>query len=114
MDKSARTWAMLLHFSVVRGYAIPFAGLIAPILIWQLKKEEYPEIDGHGKMVLNFLISMLIYSLVAGLFGNRLDWLLVADPLGHRRHRIPDHRWHQSQQRRALEIPANLGADQVG
>ncbi|MBX3421328.1 MAG: DUF4870 domain-containing protein [Pirellulaceae bacterium] len=65
MNSNSQTWAMLIHFSVFLGYVVPFAGLIAPILIWQLKKEDFPEIEAHGKMVLNFLISMLIYSLVA-------------------------------------------------
>ncbi len=65
MDQSTKTWAMLLHLSVLAGFVVPLGGLVAPILIWQLKKSEMPEIDAHGKMVLNFLISMLIYSLVA-------------------------------------------------
>jgi len=56
---------MLLHLSVLAGFVVPLGGLVAPILIWKLKKSEMPEIDAHGKMVLNFLISMLIYSLVA-------------------------------------------------
>jgi uncharacterized Tic20 family protein len=43
----------------------PVAGLLAPILIWQLKKGEMPELDAHGKMVINFMISMLIYSLIS-------------------------------------------------
>jgi uncharacterized Tic20 family protein len=61
----SRTWAMLLHLSVFLGYVIPFGGLIAPILIWQLKKEQFPDLDQHGKMVVNFIISMLIYSAIA-------------------------------------------------
>jgi uncharacterized protein len=65
MDQSTRTWAMLLHLSVLLGYMFPVAGLLAPILIWQLKKGEMPELDAHGKMVINFMISMLIYSLVS-------------------------------------------------
>lgn len=56
---------MLLHLSVFLGYVIPFGGLIAPILIWQLKKEQFPDLDQHGKMVVNFIISMLIYSAIA-------------------------------------------------
>jgi hypothetical protein len=61
----SRTWAMLLHLSVFLGYVIPLGGLIAPILIWQLKKEQFPDLDQHGKMVVNFIISMLIYSAIA-------------------------------------------------
>lgn len=65
MDQSTRTWGMLLHLSVLLGYMLPVAGLLAPILIWQLKKGEIPELDDHGKMVVNFMISMLIYSLIS-------------------------------------------------
>lgn len=64
MDQETRTWAMFLHFSLLLGFVIPFAGLVAPILIWQLKKNELPEIDEHGKMVLNYLLSMFIYGIV--------------------------------------------------
>jgi len=65
MDQNTRTWGMLLHLSVLLGYMVPVAGLLAPILIWQLKKGEMPELDDHGKMVVNFMISMLIYSLIS-------------------------------------------------
>jgi uncharacterized Tic20 family protein len=74
----SRTWAMLLHLSVLLGFVIPFGGLIAPILIWQLKKDEFPDLDQHGKMVLNFLISMLIYGLVAFVLTFVLIGILVA------------------------------------
>lgn len=57
---TSRNWAMFLHLSVLLGWPLPVLGLLAPILIWQLKKEEFPELDEHGKEVLNFLISMLI------------------------------------------------------
>lgn len=62
MDQNTKTWAMILHFSVFAGYVVPMAGLIVPILIWQLKKQEMPELDSHGRMVANYLISLLIYS----------------------------------------------------
>jgi uncharacterized protein len=59
-----RQWAMVLHFSILLGFFVPIAGLIAPILIWQVKKTEIPEIDAHGKVVLNWIISVLIYGCV--------------------------------------------------
>ena len=65
MDPNTRMWAMILHFSVLAGFVVPLGGLIAPIVIWQIKKADMPEIDAHGKMVVNFLISMLIYSIIA-------------------------------------------------
>lgn len=67
MDNNGRVWAMVLHLSVFAGYCAPLAGLVVPIVIWQIKKSEFPEIDAHGKVVCNFLISYLIYGAVSTL-----------------------------------------------
>lgn len=61
-----RTYCMLLHFSVFAGLAIPLAGLIVPIVLWQLKKNEMPSVDAHGKMVLNFILSSMLYGVICG------------------------------------------------
>jgi uncharacterized Tic20 family protein len=66
-QKDVKLWAMLIHFSLFAGYVVPFAGLIAPILLWQIKKADLPEVDAHGKMVVNWIISSFIYLLVGGL-----------------------------------------------
>ena len=58
---NSRQWAMLLHFSLLAGFIVPILGLIVPIVIWQLKKTELPEIDAHGKVVVNWIISAIIY-----------------------------------------------------
>lgn len=67
-----KIWAMFCHLAslawiplTVVGLAIPFTNLIAPALIWFLKKEESEMIDQHGKESLNFQISMTIYGLSA-------------------------------------------------
>src|SRR5947207_2717362 len=52
MDQQTRQWAMVLHLSQFAGYAVPLAGLIAPIVIWQVKKNELPGIDAHGKIIM--------------------------------------------------------------
>lgn len=61
-----RNWAMLLHLSVFAGWFIPMLGFLAPIVIWQVKRAEIPELEEHGKEVLNFMLSMLIYSVISG------------------------------------------------
>lgn len=66
-QKDVKLWAMLIHFSLFAGYVVPFAGLIAPILLWQIKKADLPEVDAHGKMVVNWIISSFIYLCVGGL-----------------------------------------------
>ncbi len=64
-DQQTRTWAMWLHLSLLSGLLVPFAGLIVPIILWQVKKEELPGIDVHGKNAVNWLISYVIYFVAA-------------------------------------------------
>jgi uncharacterized Tic20 family protein len=68
-EEQTRLWAMLLHFSLLAGFLVPFAGLILPILIWQLKKAELPGIDRHGRVVLNWLITEILYTILFALLS---------------------------------------------
>lgn len=64
--KKERTWAMFAHLSSFLGWVgIPFANIIAPLIIWQFKKDEMPFCSGQAKECLNFQISMTIYSLIS-------------------------------------------------
>jgi uncharacterized Tic20 family protein len=63
-EQETRQWAMFLHLSVLAGYVVPIAGLIVPIVIWQMKKVDLPGIDSHGKNALNWIISAIIYAVV--------------------------------------------------
>ena len=56
---------MFLHLSQLINLIIPIGGIIAPILIWQMKKDEIPALDAHGKMIVNWMISSLIYWVVS-------------------------------------------------
>jgi len=58
-----KKWAMFCHLSSLSGIIlpIPFASIVAPLIIWSVKKETSEFIDDQGKQVLNFQISMLIY-----------------------------------------------------
>jgi hypothetical protein len=56
---------LLLHLSQLLNLVIPFAGAIVPIVLWQVKKDEIPALDAHGKMVANWMISSLIYLVVS-------------------------------------------------
>jgi uncharacterized Tic20 family protein len=76
-EEQVRQWAFFLHISQLAGIVLPVAGLVVPILIWQLKKEEFPELDRHGKNALNWIISELIYAFACAV----LALLLVGIPL---------------------------------
>lgn len=60
-NKEANQWAMFIHFSLFAGYVVPLAGLVLPIILWQIKKDQYPFVDIHGKIVVNWIISLIIY-----------------------------------------------------
>src|SRR4026209_1513208 len=77
-ENEARTWAMLLHLSQLAGHTVlPVLGWVVPIVIWQVKKNEMPEIDAHGRIVLNWIISSLIY----GAIGFVLTFFLIGFPV---------------------------------
>ncbi|MBV8281477.1 MAG: DUF4870 domain-containing protein [Candidatus Eremiobacteraeota bacterium] len=65
MQTEARQWAMFAHLSALAGVIIPFGNIIGPLIIWQMKKEQFPLVDDQGKESLNFQITMTIYLIVA-------------------------------------------------
>lgn len=66
IPKTERTWAMAAHLSTLCGLiGIPFGNIIAPLVIWLIKKEEMPFVDDQAKEALNFQISVSIYAIVA-------------------------------------------------
>ena len=56
---------------------VPIAGVVVPILIWQLKKAELPGLDVHGKNAINWIISAFIYAGV----GFILTRAIIGGPL---------------------------------
>ncbi|MFA9189472.1 DUF4870 domain-containing protein [Flavobacterium magnesitis] len=62
--KNEKTIAALTHLSVLSQYFIPFGNFIFPIVIWSSKKDKSEFIDTNGKHVINFQLSLLLYSIV--------------------------------------------------
>jgi len=61
--------AAFTHLSTLSQYCIPFGNYIFPILIWSSKKNESEFIDHHGKQVLNFQLSILLYTLILAIIA---------------------------------------------
>ena len=85
----ARPWGMklnefnmLLHLSQFAGFIIPFAGLILPIVMWATNKDEHPSVDVHGKNVLNWIISTIIYAIVGAILSIIFIGIFVLLALG--------------------------------
>jgi uncharacterized protein len=54
-------WSMFMHFSQLCGFLIPLAGLIVPIVMWQVKKDQSDIIDRHGRNIVNWIITEIIF-----------------------------------------------------
>ena len=63
-DRATNQWAMFIHFSILAGWIVPIGGLIVPILLWQIKKNELPGIVPHAHVVLNWIVTSLVYALI--------------------------------------------------
>lgn len=72
-----RTWAMLTHLSAFAGLVFPFGNIVGPLVVWLLKRDEFPAIDAHGKEALNFQISVTIYYIVSAV----LILIIIGIPL---------------------------------
>ncbi|WP_040249790.1 DUF4870 domain-containing protein [Psychroserpens mesophilus] len=55
---------VLTHLSQLLTFITGFGGLIVPLVIWLTQKDNVYKMDQQGKHILNFQISMLIYSLI--------------------------------------------------
>lgn len=62
-----KMWATFCHLSGLAGYLIPFGHLIAPLIIWLMKRQDSDLIDRNGKEALNFQLSVTLYGVVASI-----------------------------------------------
>ena len=64
IDKQERKWAMFCHLAGLVGLSplLPAIGcVVAPLVLWQLKSEEFPFVAEQGRRAVNFQLSMLLY-----------------------------------------------------
>ncbi|MEN6575072.1 MAG: DUF4870 domain-containing protein [Phycisphaerales bacterium] len=58
---------MFAHLAALSAFVTAGIGfIVGPLVIWLIKKEEYPFVDEQGKEAVNFQITMCIYGLIAG------------------------------------------------
>ncbi len=62
-----KSWAMAAHLGGLAGYMIPFGNIIAPVVIWQMKKDQSGFITEHAKEAVNFQITMMIAAAISAL-----------------------------------------------
>jgi uncharacterized protein len=62
---TGRTLSVLMHISslaiFLSAIGIPILNILAPLILWLVKRDEYPEITPHAKAVLNFQITLTLF-----------------------------------------------------
>ena len=61
MGMKPNTYCMLLHLSQILNFCAMPCGIIVPIVLWILNKNQSPQVDLHGKIILNWQISLFVY-----------------------------------------------------
>ena len=67
--KAERTWALFAHLSpVILFLGFPIGNILAPFVIWLMKKDEMPFVADQARESLNFQISVTIYLFISSVF----------------------------------------------
>lgn len=77
-----RTWAVGAHLASVAGWVgVPMGHILAPLIVWLIKREESEYVRVQALESLNFQVSMTIYAFGAGILALTIIGLVVAIPL---------------------------------
>jgi uncharacterized Tic20 family protein len=55
---------VLTHLSQLLTFITGFGGLIVPLIIWATQKEQVYTMDEQGKRIVNFQLSLIVYSIL--------------------------------------------------
>jgi uncharacterized Tic20 family protein len=55
---------VITHLSQLLDLVTGIGGFIVPLIIWATQKDRVAGMDMHGKMIINFQISIFIYSII--------------------------------------------------
>jgi uncharacterized Tic20 family protein len=56
-----RFWAMCCHLLALSGILIPLGNILLPLAVWSWKRNQSEFVDYHGKTVVNFQLTLLIF-----------------------------------------------------
>lgn len=79
-----RQWGLFAHLSALAGVVIPipFANILGPLIIWQMKKAEMPFVADQAKEALNFQITVAIAFVVCLILMFLIIGMLLLPVLG--------------------------------
>lgn len=62
ITQNDKNYSSITHLSSFAGWIFPFGNIIVPFVLWSAKKSESAYIDNHGKAVVNFQLSLMLYA----------------------------------------------------
>ena len=60
-----RQFLMLTHLSQLLTFVTAVGGIVVPLVLWLVKKDEIQDMDEHGKAIINFQLSLIILGLIS-------------------------------------------------
>ena len=66
LTNNQKNLATFIHLSTFSRFFIPFGNFIGPIVLWSINKNKSSFIDQHGKQIINFQFSILLYVIILG------------------------------------------------
>jgi len=60
-----RQFLVLTHLSQLLNFITGFGGLVVPLVLWLVKKDEIQDMDEHGKSIVNFQLSIMLLALIS-------------------------------------------------
>lgn len=67
IDNHKKNIATFIHLSSFSRFMIPFGNFIVPIILWVANKDKSEFVDAHGKQIINFQLSILLYAFIIGM-----------------------------------------------
>jgi len=68
-----RAWGMLAHLCALCGLVFPFGNVLAPFVVWRIRRARSAFIEDQAREALNFNLSVIIVALAC----STLVWLLI-------------------------------------
>lgn len=56
---------VITHLAQLLTYITGFGGLVVPLIIWATQKDKVDDMDAHGKAIINFQLSIIIYCILS-------------------------------------------------
>lgn len=66
LSKEERNWAMLAHLSGLLAFATLIGGILGPLVMWLIRKDDMTFAADQAKEALNFQVTVFLAGLVAG------------------------------------------------